>query len=206
MNLTNNSIPSIDKAYAMIEEAEKLNPGPWINHSIHVAIAAKLIADKVNFLDPELAYILGLLHDIGRREGKTGMRHGLDGFNYAMSLGYERVADICLSHTALEYDGQIVIVGKWDGTQNEYTSAISYLKTRKDTAYDKLIKLCDYLAMPNGFCLIEKRLVDIGMRGGINEHTIPRWQSTFQIKSYFESLIGTSVYNLLPDVMENTFE
>lgn len=74
-----------------------------------------------------------------------------------------------------------------------------------DTDYDKLIKLCDYLSLPSGFCLIEKRLVDMALRGGINEYTIPRWKSTFEIKQYFEENIGKSIYSLLPNIRENTF-
>ncbi|WP_423738410.1 hypothetical protein ACUH7Y_16435 [Clostridium beijerinckii] len=75
----------------------------------------------------------------------------------------------------------------------------------EETDYDRLIKLCDYLSLPNGFVLIEKRIVDIALRGGINEYTIPRWKSTFKIKEYFEEKIGKSIYSLLPNVKENTF-
>lgn len=46
----------------------------------------------------------------------------------------------------------------------------------------------------------------VAIRGGINEYTIPRWKSTFAIKNYFEQKIGKSIYELLPGVIENTFE
>lgn len=55
------------------------------------------------------------------------------------------------------------------------------------------------------FGILKKRLVDIAMRGGVNKWTIPRWKSTFEIKQYFENLIGKSIYELLPNVIENTF-
>lgn len=58
------------------KEAEKelsigaqLNPGLWIKHSMSVGLNAKLIADKIDILDSNQAYVMGLLHDIGRREG-----------------------------------------------------------------------------------------------------------------------------------------
>ena len=42
-------------------------------HSMYVAEGAKLIAEQTDNLNPEVAYILGLLHDIGRREGVHAM-------------------------------------------------------------------------------------------------------------------------------------
>ena len=71
----------------MLHEAEALNPGPWVAHALHVAEAASAIAGAHPEMDGETAYILGYLHDIGRRAGVTGMRHVLDGYNYLHSLG-----------------------------------------------------------------------------------------------------------------------
>lgn len=202
----NENIPSLEEANILLKEAEELNSGPWVMHSMYVAEGAKLIAEKTDNLNPEVAYILGMLHDIGRREGVHAMRHGIDGYNYAMSKGYNLVARTCLSHTAFRHNNEVVIVGKWDGTNEEYNFVKDYLSNSVETDYDKLIKLCDYLSLPSGFVLIEKRIVDIALRGGINEHTIPRWKSTFEIKNYFEENIGKSIYDLLPNVKENTFE
>ena len=64
-----------------MNEAEKRNPGPRVQHSIFVARAAELIASQRPLLDPPIAYILGVLHDIGRQEGITAMWHTIDGFN-----------------------------------------------------------------------------------------------------------------------------
>ena len=44
MNL--NKIPSLEKAKLMLKEAEGLNPGPWVKHSLNVAQAAKLITEE----------------------------------------------------------------------------------------------------------------------------------------------------------------
>ena len=60
-------IPSIGVAEAALEEACVMNPGPWTAHSRHVATACSLIAARCDDLDPDKAYVLGLLHDIGRR-------------------------------------------------------------------------------------------------------------------------------------------
>lgn len=204
-NWCKNGVPTLEEAMLMLKNAEKLNLGNWVNHSMFVAKGAKLIADQIEGLDSELAYILGLLHDIGRREGIHAMRHGIDGYNYTISKGYDLVARICLSHIAFEYNGEIVIVGKWDGTIEQDNFAKDYLSHTEENDYDKLIKLCDSLSLPNGFVIIEKRLVEIALRGGINEYTIPRWKSTFEIKQYFENKMGKSIYDILPGVIENTF-
>ena len=79
-------IPTRHKAHELLSEAQKLNPGPWVQHSIFVAKAAEAIAQVHPSLDPPTAYILGYLHDIGRREGKTGLRHMIDGYYFLQSL------------------------------------------------------------------------------------------------------------------------
>lgn len=205
-NCIGQGVPNLEDAKLILIEAEKLNPTPWVKHSLYVAEAAKLIAEQTPNMDSGLAYVLGLLHDIGRRFGANGMRHNIDGYNYAVEKGYDLVGRICLSHTAFMNEGKVIIVGKWNGTEEEHDFIVDYLSKTEETDYDKLIKLCDYISLHSGFTLIEKRLVDIAIRGGINEYTIPRWKSTFAIKNYFEQKIGKSIYELLPGVIENTFE
>lgn len=61
-------------AEQLLQEAQKLNDGPWIVHSQYVARLAERIAQKAG-LDSGKAYVLGLLHDIGRRNGKMEARH-----------------------------------------------------------------------------------------------------------------------------------
>ena len=68
-------IPDRYQAELWLQEAGELNPGPWVAHSRYVAEAARNIAARLPTLDVEAAYVLGLLHDIGRRAGVTGMRH-----------------------------------------------------------------------------------------------------------------------------------
>ena len=71
--------------------------------------------------------------------------------------------------------------------------------------YDRLVQLCDALAMPTGFCLLEKRFVDVTIRYGVHTATIDRWKKILEIKERFEDQIGCSIYALLPGVMENSF-
>ncbi len=198
-------IPSRPAAQALLKEAGALNPGPWVPHSTHVAEAAGAIAACHPQMDSAAAYVLGLLHDIGRRVGVTGMRHALDGYNYLLSLGYGDAARISLTHS---YPIKDIDAGAdlWDGTPEEARFVQDLLNQLEYDLYDRLIQLCDSLAQPSGFCLMEKRLVDVVLRYGANPLTIPKWKAYFAIKDDFERAIGKSVYSLLPGVVENTFD
>jgi len=197
-------IPSLDETEEFLVEAEKLNPGPWVAHSRHVDQAAQAIAACHPDLDDQAAYILGCLHDIGRRFGVTGMRHVLDGYHFLQPKGFEDAARICLTHS---FPIKTAASGsaRWDSTQEEYDFVEAYLDGIEYNLYDRLIQLCDSLALPTGFCLMEKRLVDVVMRYGMPPLTLLKWEAYFQIKADFERQIGRSIYSLLPGVVENTF-
>lgn len=198
-------IPSIEQAEIFIREAQSLNPGPWISHSYQTAQAARYIARPHPRLDPDTAFTLGLLHDIGRRAGPGGMLHVLIGFRFLDQAGYSDAARICLTHS---YPNKIAAEGssEWDGTEEEYCLVQSYLDGIEYNDYDRLIQLCDSICLPDGFCLMEKRLLDVVMRYGINEYTLPKWKAYFEIKAVFEREIGASIYDLLPGVVETTFK
>lgn len=184
--------------------AEKRNPGPWIKHSFFAAQAAERIAGQVPFLDPPTAYILGYLHDIGRQEGPTDMRHIIDGYQYLNRLGYADAARICLTHS-FPLKNIESAAGQWDCSREEYEFVKDYLAGAEFTPYDKLIQLCDAVSSPTGFCLIEKRMVDVAIRRGVNDFTVEKWEAFFQIQEEFQQIIGGAIYHFLPGVVDNTF-
>lgn len=198
-------IPTRGVAEAILAEGGTRNPGGWIAHSQHVALAAEAIAQQLPDLEPESAYVLGLLHDIGRQEGPTNMRHVLDGYNALQTLGHDDAARICLSHSFAVQDVH-AHAGIWDCSPAELAFVTRQLAQLTYNDYDRLIQLCDALALPEGFCLLEKRLVDVARRHGINAYTLPRWQAIFTLKAHFEQQMGYSLYTLLPGVVETTFE
>lgn len=198
-------VPTLEKANEMLSEAEKLNPGPWVKHSLYVAEGAKIIASNCCGMDAELAYIAGMLHDIGRRFGVTSMRHSIDGYNYLINEGYEYAGRICLTHSHPLKNIKEAF-GKWDCSEDEYNFVENFLNKAQYDDYDKLIQLCDALALPSGFTLMEKRMIDVALRHGLNDYILPKWEATFEIKQYFENKIGKSIYDLLPGVIKNTFE
>lgn len=186
----------MNREYAerIISEAQELNNGGWIEHSYNVARLAEKIAEKSG-MDSEKAYILGLLHDIGRRNGDMQARHALDGYNYLTSIGFEDGARICLTHT-FQYKNIDAIYDNWDCTEEEKKFIENYLNTITYDDYDKLIQLCDALSLANGYCCAEKKMVNSVLKFGFKDTTIDKWKAILQLKEYFDNKIDGDIYLL----------
>ncbi len=197
--------PDEDTAERLLAEGEAKNPGPWAAHSRNVAQAARNIAGRCPGMDAGEAYVLGLLHDIGRRDGPNGLRHIPGGCRYCLSLGFPKAAQICLTHSFPGSQKIEEAQGEWDCTEEEYQWTARRLSQARYDEYDRLIQLCDALAPVSGFCLMEKRLVDVALRHGVNALTLQKWKALFGIKGEFESRMRLSVYDVLPGAVENTF-
>ena len=196
--------PNKETAEQALLEAEKSNPGPWADHSRYVAQACRNIAQHCAHLSAERAYVLGLLHDIGRYAGVSSEKHLIDGYRYCMERGWGKAAQICISHAFMIQDIDTSI-GKFDVSDEDYLFMKEFVANAVYDDYDRLVQLCDALAMPTGFCLLEKRFVDVTIRYGVHPATIDRWKKILEIKELFEEQIGCSVYTLLPGVVENSF-
>lgn len=183
--------------------AVKLSPGPWERHSISVAENARLIAEKTGCMDGDQAYSMGLLHDIGRREGVTGIRHIFDGYDYMMRIGQEEIARICLTHSFPVKDVN-TFFGKYDCTSEQKLFLKNFLESREYDDYDILIQLCDAISLPNGACIMEKRFVDVALRHGLPDFTIEKWKAFLNAKKHFDKMCGENIYIFLPGVLENS--
>ena len=190
-------------AQQALEQAAKSNPGAWVDHSKYVAEACKNIALRCKNLSADQAYLFGLLHDIGRYAGVTSEKHLIDGYRYCMERGWERAAQICISHAFMIQDIHTSI-GEFDVSDADYLFMETFVANAVYDDYDRLVQLCDSLALPTGFCLLEKRFVDVTIRYGVHPATIDRWKKILEIKALFEAQIGCSVYTLLPGVVENS--
>ena len=188
--------PDRETAEKELEEAGKLNPGQWITHSKYAALTCEKIAECCPHLDSEKAYVVGLLHDIGRRVGIVQERHMLEGYKYCISKGWKEVAQICITHSFMLKD-ITTSIGKWDITKEDYEFMKNFITEVVYDDYDKLVQMCDSLALPNGFCFLEKRFVDVAMRYGVNEYTTKRWGAIYDIKKYFEDITGKSIEDIL---------
>ncbi|EFE12482.1 HDOD domain-containing protein [Clostridium sp. M62/1] len=187
-----------------LEWAGRLNPGRWIEHSRFVALACKNIAAQCEDLSSDRAYCYGLLHDIGRYAGVTSEKHLIDGYRFCMERGWEKAAQICITHAFMIQDIKTSI-GTFDMSEEDYLFMEGFIRGAAYDDYDRLVQLCDALALPTGFCLLEKRFVDVALRYGTPPFTVDRWRKTLEIKEMFERKIGGSIYKLLPGVIENSF-
>ena len=47
--------------------------------------------------------------------------------------------------------------------------------------------------------------MDVAIRYGLHPATIDRWKAVLNTKTHFEKMMGCSIYEVLPGVVENSF-
>ncbi len=185
--------PTREEAERLVREGERRNPGSWGDHCRVAARCAEKIAASVG-MDPEKAYILGLLHDIGRTFGVFHMPHIYHGYHYMMELGYSEAARICLTHSFSTPDFRSYI-GNYDVTPEQKEELLKLLQTVQYDDYDRLIQLCDCLAGPGVVMDLEKRMLDVKNRYG--EYPQIKWDNNLALRAYFENKAGKDLYEIV---------
>ncbi|HDR8470908.1 TPA: HD domain-containing protein, partial [Bacillus cereus] len=195
----------LDRTYAkeLLEWAYEQNPGPWFEHSLHVAhatenIIIELIKNGYN-LDADIAYNAALLHDIGRYKGFTkSVIHSYDGYMYMNDLGHTGNAVICVTHSFPCKNEHIDIAAEWSLVPDHMRSRLVEILNEHCNydLYNKVITLCDALADAGGFTTLERRLISVGLRHGTTSHTSLHWKGFYAIKKELEALIGKSIYTV----------
>lgn len=192
-NTENAAMPTRREAENILKEAEICNPGPWGDHSRNVAMCAEKIAVACG-MDGEKAYILGLLHDIGRKFGTRHLGHVYDGYNYMLGLGYPQVAKICLTHSFSDHNIKTYI-GRFDILPSEQEELEQALALAEYDDYDKLIQLCDALGAAEGVVDIEERMRDVKKRYG--SYPKEKRDKNLELKKYFENLARRDIYEIV---------
>lgn len=160
-----------------------------------------ILPEGFRHYNEDKAYIVGILHDIGRRVGIVNIpKHVYEGYRFCSEKGWDEAAKICMTHSYVLLKDEF---GS-EPSSNEEKIIKEYIMNCDADDYDRLIQLCDALAADYGFVIIEKRFVDVARRYGIMEHTLNKWNKTFEIKDYFEKVMGCSVYDVLPDIGRTT--
>jgi hypothetical protein len=209
--------PTREEAENILAWAGGRNPGAWVPRSKAVARTAETIANKCmrnhaeierlakdgsraawDSGDAQTAYVSGLLHDIGRYEGVSGLRHIYAGYELLKRKGFDETAGICLSHS-FPYQNIGEYFGKNDCAPEETAAIESFLAHRKYDDFDRLIQLCDAIGTAEGVSLIEVRVMDVIRRHGFNEYTLNKIEAIFGLKAYFDALCGTNIYDLFDD-------
>ena len=131
-------------------------------HGVHVFNVAKIaeaIAKETNgALDPETAYTIGLLHDIGRIKDETVTKvpHAIEGFNYLNKIGYPELAPICITHNFIDKDIKQSDYPTFSPELFEWTK--EYLSHVNYSDYDRLIQLADLFSRGKEILSIRQRL------------------------------------------------
>ena len=162
--------PTRDEAERLVKEAEALNPGPWGNHCRTAAHCAEAIAERSG-MNTEKAYV--------------------HGYTYMMSLGYDEVAKICLTHSFNDKDF-MKYVGNFDTTEEETELIRSKLEEVELDDYDRLIQLCDAISGAEGVMDIIDRMSDVKRRYGAYDPG--KWNTNLGLKEYFERKMGMDLY------------
>ena len=96
-------------------------------------------------------------------------------------------------------------IGTWDCSKKELAFIEDYLLNVTYTDYDRLLQLCDGLALASGCCTLEKRFVDVTLRYGFNDFTLSRWRAYLGLQSYFEDRMNRPLYSVLPGIVDGAF-
>lgn len=187
-------LPDREEAEKILLDAESCNPGPWGDHSRITALCAEKIALLCHDMDSDKAYILGLLHDIGRKFGTRHLGHVYDGYKYMLSLGYDEVARICLTHSFSVPD-IATYIGNFDITIDEQEEVSKALEQSIFDDYDRLIQLCDCLAGSDGVMDMEARMADVKRRYG--SYPQSKWDMNMSLKQLFEVKTGKNIYEIV---------
>lgn len=187
-------LPDRKTAEALLVEAEQCNPGPWGDHSRVTAQCAEKIARLCDGMDSEKAYILGLLHDIGRKFGVRHLGHVYDGWKYMNELGYDEAAKICLTHS-FNLHSLDDYIGRFDITKEQQEELEAALVQTEFDDYDLLIQLCDSLAGAEGVMDMEERMADIRRRYG--SYPQEKWDRNMELRKIFEERAGKDIYEIV---------
>ena len=111
-----------------------------------------------------------------------------------MSLGYDEVARVCLTHS---FNDQVMedYIGKKDTTDAEYEQIQNALHEISMDEYDRLIQLCDAIAGADGVLDITERMADVRRRYG--SYPTQKWNQNLLLKKYFEEKAGDEIYNIV---------
>ena len=127
-------------------------------HVFNVAKSAENIARQTGKLNPDIAYVLGLLHDIGRIKDETVTKvpHSIEGYNYLRKIGFPDAAPICITHNFIDPDIKAEDFPTYD--EKSFAFARGFLKKVRYNDYDRLIQLADLFSRGKEILSIRQRL------------------------------------------------
>ncbi len=171
------------------------------NHVYGTAYAAQEIASKLDGINPQRVFVLGLLHDIGRIPEQYEKRfHANLGYEYFKDIDKE-VARISLTHmfTLNQIEDYEKIKKAFFDKKEDYDFIKQFLQNNPINETDKIIQLADALTNAYGYVTIEQRNIEYIKRHG---SSIPEsvLRNMHTLKKYFDELLKTDVYQILKEI------
>ena len=169
----------------------------YIFHTVGVGECAAKIASRCG-LNDEKAYILGLLHDYGKKqnEKQTGKSHFMVGYDQLMSMGWSDAARINLTHSFPEADFDYKDYPSYPIADLYRSKELLSKQAYED--YDRLIQLCDMFFEGTTVISCQKRLKGIRRRYNLKEEqTATLEKKAAENKAYFDAKCGCDIYDLL---------
>ena len=198
--------PTRKEAEELLRKAEVRRPGGWVKHSEVTARVAERIAEAAG-LDKNKAYVLGLLHDVGRCKD-MGIRHITEGYRILKRRGWDDAARIALTHS---FFADLMPDEEYAMSEADDEKDAQLMKTFSDKLraseieyddYDYLIMLADCLSLKRGVVTLNDRFADLMVR-----HNFPdirtRFIKIWKIKERFDQMIDGDVYDLFRDELQN---
>ena len=187
-------------------ERQKAKDDRWIEHCLCVRDSAGKIAKALNEkgynVDIDKTITLGYLHDIGKYNGKDH-GHAMSGYEYLKEQGYDDdYCNVCLTHSYLNNDITCTAGGIPNPNDNPFLT--DFIKNHEYTLEEKIINLCDLMCPHGGKVFtVDKRLIDLILRKGAYSNTQYHVKETYNLKKYFDDLLGYNLYDLFPEIKDN---
>lgn len=173
--------------------------GTFRDHCLLVACCAEIIASKTPEVNPQSAYVLGLLHDYGKmlkKEEGPNSFHGLVGYTYMKQRGLDIVANICITHSFPEsgfLEEEYASINK-----DDLAVVKKILKTELYNEYSKIVQLSDLLTYVYKYATLKERMIFIKDKYSIPlKHIKKKYREAIKLKKYFDDKCGVDIYKLL---------
>ena len=167
-------------------------------HTQGVAESCYLIATHTSDMDSEKAYVLGLLHDYGKKypEKELNGFHGRWGYEEMIKMGYPAVARICLTHTFYSTDFDANCFPSYPAKDLERNK--KQLQQINYDDYDRIVQLCDMFFEKMSMVSLQKRFSGIMERYHLSFDTLKNsYDYAVKNKEYFDKKCQMDVYKIL---------
>ena len=199
------TLPTLEQAHRLVAgladeiNAMHIRKADSFGHYLRVAQNAQGLAKTLPHLNPEKAYIMGLVHDYGQADERKNKKyfHGLIGYQKLMAMGYDEAARACLVHSFFEWE-KITPECYHSYDKDAILECARLLSQRPFDDYDRLIHLADLMAVGHHLVTIDIRFEYLAATYRISEKMVAqKYFMACKLKNYFDVLCGRDVYDIL---------